>query len=71
MRPGFLIEVLTMLDRLRLRASRFLFLMGIYRSQIELVREQTSAAKRFLIRGVTPAELSALADAAVARSADR
>jgi uncharacterized protein YggU (UPF0235/DUF167 family) len=41
--------------------------LGLRRAQIELVRGQTSAAKRFLIRGVTPAQLIAKIDSALAR----
>ena len=37
-------------------------------SQIELVRGQTSAAKRFLIRSLTPSELAAKIAAALSRS---
>jgi len=41
--------------------------LGLRRSQIELVRGQTSAAKRFLIRGLTPAQLIAKIEQALAR----
>jgi uncharacterized protein len=44
--------------------------LGVHRSQIELIRGQTSAAKRFLIRGFTPAELIAKIDKALARTDD-
>jgi hypothetical protein len=42
--------------------------LGLRRSQIELVRGPTSAAKRFLIRGLPPAELSKKINMALARS---
>jgi uncharacterized protein len=39
--------------------------LSLRKSQIELLSGETSAQKRFLIRGVTPAELAARIDAVV------
>ena len=45
--------------------------LGLRRGQIELARGSTSRTKRFLIRGITPAELAAKIDAALARLESR
>jgi uncharacterized protein (TIGR00251 family) len=39
--------------------------LGLKRSQLELLSGQTSREKRFLVRGLTPAELAARIDAAL------
>ncbi|HEX4146341.1 MAG TPA: DUF167 domain-containing protein [Pirellulales bacterium] len=41
--------------------------LAVRRGQIELVRGQTSAAKRFLIRGCTPTQLAAKIEQALAK----